>query len=111
MNSQIEYHMPYDSHGKIQIASPFFLLLVFGTLLGQGLLGFVLVTIESNVNSGLESTTVSTNVDPTTMTTINHVTQHSSQKTEDDNRNDQQLPQQYEESKIYIYEARYLFYG
>ena len=74
MNSQIEYHMPYDSHGKIQIASPFFLLLAFGTLLGQGLLGFVLVTIESNVNSGLESTTVSTNVDPTTMTTTTEST-------------------------------------
>ena len=47
--------------------SPFLLLLVLGTLLGLGMLGFVLFTIERNGNLSPESTTVSTIVGPTTV--------------------------------------------
>ena len=48
--------------------SPFSLFLVLGALFGIGMFTFVLFTIQSNVNSGTESTTVSKNVDPTIRT-------------------------------------------
>ena len=50
--------------------SPLFL--VLGALLGLGMLAFVLLTIKSDVNSGLDSTTVPT--EPTIKTTITNTT-------------------------------------